>query len=193
MWCKGCATRGATGCKGCKGCLHIQNFCNHFAFWWRISHHLQRPQLFCRYSAISLPLLHFPAAPFPHPALFRNVLLPRQFMLLSSARPRLKDLQRQPICQMWHTHTHTHPFKHAHVMPCHINIVMGAGAGELARPLTHRFHIRNARNWKWQNKIVKTVKICCIGYPHFAAERMLLDNNFNFTTPLPPSDPACCM
>lgn len=62
MWCKGCATRGA---RGCKGCLHIQNFCNHFAFWWRISRHLQRPQLFCRYSAISLPLLHFPAAPLP--------------------------------------------------------------------------------------------------------------------------------
>lgn len=53
------------GWKGCKGCLHIQNFCNHFAFWWRISRHLQRPQLFCRYSAISLPLLYFPAAPLP--------------------------------------------------------------------------------------------------------------------------------
>lgn len=97
------------GCKGVQGVLAhselLQPFCILMAHFASLAE-----------AAIILPLLgnfvavtSFPCCPpSPHPALFRNVLLPRQFMLLSSARPRLKDLQRQPICQMWHTHTHTH-------------------------------------------------------------------------------------
>lgn len=146
-------------------------------------------------AAIILPLLgNFVAVTsFPlshlHPALFRNVLLPRQFMLLSSARPRLKDLQRQPICQMWHIHTYTHRCSCNALQHQYRNGRADWGGDTPTHSLSP--HIRNARNWKWQNKIVKTVKICCSGYPHFSAERMLLDNNFNFTTP-PPSGP-CCM
>lgn len=167
MWCKECATRGA---KGCKGCLHIQNFCNHFAFWWRISRHLQRPQLFCRYSAISLPLLHFPAAPFPSFCTFPKCFIAASiYALIFGPSPIEGPATAAHLPNVAHSHTHTP------IQTCSCNALPhqyrdGCGGWGVGTPT----HSPLSRNWKWQNKIVKTVKICCIGYPHFARQQLQL-------------------
>lgn len=104
------------------GCLHIQYFCHHSGFWWRISRHLQRPQLFFRYSAISLTLLHFPQpapAPIRLPLHFSEMFYCRVNLCSYLLPSRLKDLQRQPICHTYTKHTH------ALVMSCDISIGLG--------------------------------------------------------------------
>lgn len=130
-------------------------------------------------AAIIFPLLgnfvdiaSFPTtSPRTYPAstaLFRNVLLPRQFMLLSFAVPIEGPATAAHLPHIHQTH-HTHT--------CSCNVLphqYWVGQVEGSRLTNSMYEIENDKTKLW-----KTVKICCSGYPHFAAQRMLLDNNFS--------------